>query len=81
MSKRRRGGSPSQGKTGRPAGREWPEVMRLGQACEYLGVSRAKLTSLLKSQTLKHVRNELDHREKLVKKSDLDELKRKSRPE
>jgi hypothetical protein len=55
--------------------------MKLRQACEYLGISHAKITSLVHGGALKFGHSELDHRVKLVKKSDLDELKRKSLPE
>lgn len=80
MSKGRRGGSPSQSKTDKPAGKQWPEVMMLGQACEYLGVSHTKITKLVHRGVLKFSYSELDHRVKLVKKSDLDEIRRKSLP-
>lgn len=81
MSKRRRGGSPSKSKTGRPVDKEWPEVLNLGQACEYLGVSRAKITKLIKGNILPFGRNELDNREKLVKREALEEIVRRSLPE
>jgi len=55
--------------------------MKLWEACEYLGVSHAKVTSLVHGRALKLGYSELDHRVKLVKKSDLDALKRKSLPE
>lgn len=82
MSKRSRGERPSQSKTRRPVDGEWPEVMTLGQACEYLGVSRTKITKLVQGGVLKFCHNELDRREKLVQREALDDLlKRKSRPE
>lgn len=56
------------------------EVMKLWQAAEYLGVSHAKITTLVHSGALKFGYSELDHRVKLVKKSDMHELKRKSLP-
>lgn len=81
MSKRRRGGGHSKSKTERPVDKKWPEVMNLGEACEYLGVSRAKITKLVQGGVLKFGHSELDHRVKLVKRADLDEIRRKSLPE
>lgn len=81
MSKRRRGGGPPRGGTGRPAGREWPELMKLREACEYLGVSHAKITALVHSGAIPFSYSKLGHRLKLVKKELLDELiMRKSQP-
>lgn len=79
MSKGRRGSSSSKGE--RPEEGEWPEVMKLRQALKYLGVSHAKITMLVHSGALPFHHSELDHRVKLVKKSDLDALKRKDQPE
>lgn len=79
MSKGRQGGSSS--KSGRPSVEEWPEVMKLRQALRYLGVSHQKITALVHSGALPFSYSELDHRVKLVKRSDLDALKQKSQSE
>lgn len=73
MSKGRRGRGSSKGE--RPEGEEWPEVMKLRQAARYLGVSHAKITSLIHSGVLRFSYSELDHRVKLVTRSDMDRLK------
>ena len=52
----------------------WPEKMKLSLAHKFLGVSHAKLTSLVKTGIIPHERDPLDHRLKLVKKSDLERL-------
>lgn len=80
MSKRQQGESPAKRKTERLVDKKWPEVMMLGQACKYLGVSHAKITKLVHGGVLKYSHSELDHRVKLVKKSDLDALKRLIEP-
>jgi excisionase family DNA binding protein len=79
MSKGRRDSDSSERE--RLGDREWPEVMKLRQAAEYLGVSHTKITMMVHGGMLPFSRSEMDYRVKLVKKSDLDELKRKSRPE
>lgn len=50
------------------------EFVTLGEAQERLGVSRFKVTQLVKEGKLTVFRSELDRREKLVKVSDLDRL-------
>jgi len=78
MSNGRQGGSPPKEGAG---GGEWPEVMKLSQAHKYLGVSHHKITTLVHRGLLPFTRSELDQRVKLVRKSDLDALRRKARPE
>lgn len=79
MSKGHQGRNPPKGE--RIGGHEWPEVMNLSQALRYLGVSHHKITALVHRGLLPFTRNELDHRVKLVRKSDLDALRGKARPE
>ena len=55
---------------------EWPEKMKLTQARKFLGISHSKLSTLIGSGKIKYEVTELDHRVKLVKRSDLEELKR-----
>jgi hypothetical protein len=55
---------------------EWPEKMKLSLACKFLEVSHAKITSLVKTGVIPHERDPLDHRFKIVKKADLEKLKR-----
>lgn len=54
--------------------------MKLRQALKYLGVSHQKITALIHSGALPFHYSELDHRVKLVKRSDLDALKLKFLP-
>jgi hypothetical protein len=54
----------------------WPEKMKLSEAHRFLGVSHAKITSLVKTGVIPHERHPLDHRVKLVNKSDLERLMR-----
>ncbi len=63
---------------GRRESDEWPELMKLSQARKYLGVSHQKITTLVHKGILPFTYNELDHRVKLVKKTDLDALRQKS---
>jgi hypothetical protein len=58
---------------------EWPKKMILTQARRYLGVSFAKLTSLIKGGQIPFEQDPLDNRVKLVKRSDLDRLRRQGR--
>ncbi len=53
-----------------------PEKLKLSQAREFLGISFAKMTSLINSGTLQFEQDPLDHRVKLVKRDDLEALKR-----
>jgi hypothetical protein len=55
---------------------EWPEEMKLTQARLYLGVSFTKMTMLIKRGLLTFEEDPLDCRVKVVKRSDLDKLKR-----
>ena len=54
----------------------WPEKMQMSQARKYLGVSFQKMRKLVQSGILKFERSPLDGRLRLVKRSDLEELKR-----
>lgn len=55
-----------------------PEKFSLTKAHKYLGISFTKMTALVTSGKLKVEQDPLDHRVKLVKRADLDRLKRKS---
>jgi hypothetical protein len=57
---------------------EWPEKMCVSLAHKFLGVSHAKLTSLIKTGVISYEKDPLDHRIKLVRKSDLEQLRRES---
>lgn len=50
------------------------ELVTLGEAQERLGVSRFKMTQLVKEGKLQVFQSELDRREKLVRVSDLEQL-------
>jgi len=50
------------------------ELVTLGEAQTRLGVSRFKMTQLVKEGKLEVFRSELDRREKLVRVSDLEQL-------
>ena len=54
----------------------WPEKMKLSVAHKFLGVSHAKLTCLVKTGIIPYEGDPLDHRVKLVRKADLEKLKR-----
>lgn len=49
--------------------------MKISLAHKYLGVSHAKLTSLVNTGVIPHERDPLDHRVKLVRKSDLEKFR------
>jgi hypothetical protein len=53
----------------------WPDKMKISLAHRFLGVSHAKLTSLVNTGVIPHERDPLDHRVKLVRKSDLEKFK------
>jgi hypothetical protein len=53
----------------------WPEKMNMSEAHRFLGVSHAKMTSLVKTGVIPHERNPLDHRVKLIRKSELEKLR------
>ena len=55
---------------------EWPEKMRISQARKFLGVSPMKMTQLVSSGRLKYEIDPLDNRVKLVRRADLEALKR-----
>jgi hypothetical protein len=55
---------------------EWPEEMKLTQARQYLGISFTKLTTLIKRGLLAFEEDPLDYRVKVVKRADLDRLRR-----
>lgn len=51
--------------------REWPEKLTVTQARRLLKVSSSKMTQLLRQNLIRHHRNPLDMREKLIRRSDL----------
>jgi hypothetical protein len=55
-----------------PKANVWPEKMKLSLALKFLGVSHAKMTSLIHNGVIPHELDPLDHRVKLVRKSDLE---------
>lgn len=55
---------------------EWPEKLKLSQAQKFLGISSAKMTALISKGTIKFEQHPLDNRVKLVKRADLEDLKR-----
>lgn len=55
---------------------DWPEKMKLSQAYKFLGISFTKMTKLVNSGVIKFERSPLDNRVKLVRRADLEELKR-----
>lgn len=48
--------------------------MKLSLALKFLGVSHAKMTSLIHNGVIPHEPDPLDHRVKLVRRSDLEKL-------
>jgi hypothetical protein len=55
-----------------------PDKMTLTEARKYLGVSFTKMTNMIRGGNIPYEANPLDLREKLVKRSDLDELLRQA---
>ncbi len=55
---------------------ETDEFVTMTAAQEILGVSRFKIWQLVKEGKLETFRSELDRREKLIRRSDLDALRR-----
>jgi excisionase family DNA binding protein len=55
----------------------WPEKMKMSEARKYLGVSFQKMRMLIESGILEFEKSPLDGRLRLVKRSDLEELKRR----
>jgi excisionase family DNA binding protein len=53
-------------------------MLTLGEAAEFLGVSRKKMWSLVKEKVISAHTSPLDRRKKLFKKSDLEKLKEAS---
>lgn len=51
--------------------REWPEKLTVTQARRLLKVSSSKMTQLLRQNLIRHHRNPIDMREKLIRRSDL----------
>ena len=56
------------------------EYMNLKEARGYLGVSRVKMTKLVKDIPLQTIPDPLDSRSRLVKKEDLKKLKLRGKP-
>lgn len=50
---------------------EWPEKLTVTQARRLLKVSPSKMTQLLRQNLIRHHRNPIDMREKLIRRSDL----------
>lgn len=50
------------------------ELMNLKQACEYLGISLVTLRKLIKEGRITAVADELDGRQKLIRKDELDAI-------
>lgn len=59
-----------------PKAEAWPEKMKLSLALKFLGVSHAKMTSLIHNGVIPFELDPLDHRVKLVRKSDLEKFMR-----
>jgi hypothetical protein len=57
-------------------GSELPEKLNLTAAHKYLGISFTKMTGLVNNGIIKIEKDPLDNRVKLVKRADLDKLKR-----
>ena len=55
-------------------------LMTTGEAREYLNISRAKMAKLIRDGVLKTEDDPLDERIKLIRKSDLDALRKRSHP-
>jgi hypothetical protein len=58
---------------------EWPKKMKVSLAYKFLGVSQAKMTSLINNGVIPYELDPLDHRVKLVKRADLEALLQKRR--
>ena len=56
------------------------EYMTVSEAAAYLGVSNPKMTRLIQSGVLPTVENVLDKRSKLVRRADVEALRRQGRP-
>jgi hypothetical protein len=57
---------------------ELPEKLTLTQARKYLGISFTKMTNMIRGGKISYEVNPLDLREKLVRRSELDELLRRA---
>jgi excisionase family DNA binding protein len=57
-----------------------PEYMTLGEAQRELGVSHVTIARMVRDGTLPSVPNKLDRRSKLVRRADVEALKRQGRP-
>lgn len=55
---------------------KFPAKMKLTEARRYLNISFTKMTTLVRSGVISYEINPLDCREKLVKRADLEALKR-----
>jgi excisionase family DNA binding protein len=54
------------------------DLATISEAARYLGVSRTKMWLLVKNNILPYQKDPLDDRKKLVKRADLEQLKRAS---
>lgn len=61
---------------GNASSTQWPERLKLSQAHKFLEISFAKMTALVNSGAVPWEPDPLDHRVKLVKRADLEVLKR-----
>lgn len=73
MAKERKNNGAASDKT--DAG-EWPERMKLSQAAKFLGTSTSNVSNLVGSGKIATELDPLDRRIRLVKRSDLEALKR-----
>lgn len=56
------------------------DYINLKEAREYLGVSRVKMTKLVKDGSVKAIPDPLDSRSQLVKREDIKKLKLRTKP-
>jgi excisionase family DNA binding protein len=54
------------------------ELATIAEAARFLGVSRTKVWQLVKNNIIPHQKDPLDDRKKLIRKADLEQLKRAS---
>lgn len=56
------------------------EYMTVAEARDYLGVSKKKIAQLIEEQVLRTEENPLDKRSKLIRRSEVEALKRRAGP-
>lgn len=64
--------------TSKGAGRTASEIIKVAEARRILGISANKMAALIGSGALPYEQDPLDHRVKLVRRKDVEELMRKS---